>query len=104
MLILNYVISAIWLSPLLYFSLLVFGKIFHWKRKLTLTKEGEQTKKKVDKIIFQIPTIGNVQTVNRIFETVKNYKLAVPLETWVVIEDRDTHKAEYVCDNVIVIP
>jgi hypothetical protein len=82
----------------------VAGKIFNWRRKLTLTKEDEQTQKKVGKIIFQIPTIGNVQTVNRIFEAVKNYKLAVPLETWVVIEDRDTHKAEYVCDNVIVVP
>lgn len=104
MLILNYVISAIWLSPLLYFSILVFGKIFNWRRKLTLTKEDEQTQKKVGKIIFQIPTIGNVQTVNKIFEAVKNYKLTVPLKTWVVIEDGDTHKAEYVCDNVIVVP
>ena len=103
--ILDYVITAIWLSPILYFSILVSGKIFHWRRQLTLTKESdEQTKKKVGKIIFQIPTIGNVQTVNKIFETVKNYTLEVPLETWVVIEERDTHKAEYVCDNIIVVP
>lgn len=104
MLILNYVISVIWLSPLLYFSILVCGKFFNWRRKLTLTKEVKQTKKKAGKIIFQIPTIGNVQTVNRIFEEVKNYKIDVPLETWVIIEERDTHSAEYVCDKVIVVP
>ena len=28
----------------------------------------------------------------------------MPLETWVIIEEWDTHKAEYVCDKVIVVP
>ncbi len=28
----------------------------------------------------------------------------MPLETWVIIEDWDTHKAEYVCDKVVVVP
>jgi hypothetical protein len=103
--ILNYVITAIWLTPLLYFSILVAGKIFHRRRKLTLTGESDgKTKKKVGKIIFQIPTVGNFQTVNKIFETVKNYKLSVPLETWVVVEERDTNKADYLCDEVIIVP
>src|SRR5208283_3411056 len=57
-----------------------------------------------DNIIFQIPTVGNFKSVNKIFETVKNYGLPVPLETWVIIEDSDTHKTEYVCDRVVVVP
>jgi len=103
--ILDYVITAIWLSPLLYFSILIAGKFFNWRRKSALTKESlEQTKKKVGKIIFQIPTVGNFQTVNKIFETVKKYDLPVPLETWVVIEEKDTHKTQYICDKVVVVP
>jgi hypothetical protein len=104
MIILDYVISAIWLSPFLYLFVLAFGKIFNRTRRITLLKQKGQAEKKVDKIIFQIPTVGNVKSVNKIFETVKNYDLPVPLETWVIIEDWDTHKAEYVCDKVVVVP
>jgi len=104
MIILDYLISVIWLSPLLYLFVLVFGKIFNRTRKTALLKQKGQVDKKVDNIIFQIPTVGNVKSVNKILETVKNYALPVPLETWVIIEDWDTHKAEYVCDKVVVVP
>jgi hypothetical protein len=104
MIILDYVISIIWLSPILYLFVLAFGKIFNRTRKNTLLKQKGQVDKKVGNIIFQIPTVGNVQSVNKIFETVKNYDLPVPLETWVIIEDWDTHKTEYVCDKIIVVP
>lgn len=104
MIILDYVISAIWLSPFLYLAVLAFGKIFNRTQKINLLKQKGQAEKKVDKIIFQIPTVGNVKSVNKIFEMVKNYGLPVPLETWVIIEDWDTHKAEYVCDKVVVVP
>ncbi|HMK94343.1 MAG TPA: glycosyltransferase family 2 protein [Candidatus Limnocylindrales bacterium] len=60
--------------------------------------------KKIDKIIFQIPTVGNFRSVNKIFETVKSYKLPVPLETWVIAEDWDTHKDQYICDKLVVVP
>jgi hypothetical protein len=104
MIILDYLISVIWLSPLLYLFVLGFGKIFNRTRKKALLKQKGQVDKKVDNIIFQIPTVGNVKSVNKILETVKNYALPVPLETWVIIEDWDTHKAEYVCDKVVVVP
>ena len=67
-------------------------------------KQKGQVDKKVDNIIFQIPTIGNVKSVNKILETVRNYALPMPVETWVIIEDSDTHKPEYVCDRVVVVP
>ena len=102
--ILDYLISAVWLSPLLYFSLLGLGMIYNRRRKITLTSKNGQAKKKIDKIIFQIPTVGNVRSVNKIFETVRNYDLSVPLETWVVIEESNKRNAEYVCDKVVVVP
>jgi len=104
MMIIDYVISAIWLSPLLYLFFLCLGKILNGTRKTALLKQKGQVDKKVDNIIFQIPTVGNVKSVNKILETVKNYALPVPLETWVIVEDLDTHKAEYVCDKVVVVP
>jgi hypothetical protein len=61
-------------------------------------------KKIVDKIIFQIPTVGNFESVNKIFEEVRGYNLPMPMETWVVVESSDSHKADYVCDKVVVVP
>jgi hypothetical protein len=102
MIILDYLISAIWLSPILYVFILVLGKIYNLKRRRHVRRED--ARKNIEKIIFQIPTIGNVQMVNKIFETVRNYDLPVKLETWVVIEEWDKHKDEYVCDKVVVVP
>jgi hypothetical protein len=102
--ILDYVISAIWLSPIFYLVVLLFGKWFNLRRKSKLVKQKGRVEKKIDKIIFQIPTVGNFRSVNKTFETVRGYKLPVPLETWVLVEDWDTHKAQYVCDKVVVVP
>jgi hypothetical protein len=102
--VLDYVISAIWLSPIFYLFVLLFGKWFHQRRKSNLIKQKGPVEKKIDKIIFQIPTVGNFQSVNKIFETVKSYNIPAPMETWVVVEDWDTHKAQYKCDKVVVVP
>ena len=102
MIILDYLISAIWLSPFLYVVILAFGKVLNLKKRRASKKTG--AKKNIDKIIFQIPTIGNFQMVNQIFETVKNYSFPLILETWVVIEEWDTHKDEYIADRVVVVP
>ncbi|HYA77624.1 MAG TPA: glycosyltransferase family 2 protein [Verrucomicrobiae bacterium] len=104
MMILDYVIIAIWLSPIFYLAVLLTGKYFTKTRKSNLLAQKGPAEKKVDKIIFQIPTIGNVQLVNKTFEIVKNYNLGVPVETWAVIEDWNARKAEYVCDKVVVVP
>jgi len=104
MIVLDYVISAIWLSPILYLVVLLFGKWFNQRRKSNFIKQKGLVDKKIDKIIFQIPTVGNFRSVNKIFETVKSYKLPVPLETWVIAEDWDTHKDQYICDKLVVVP
>ncbi|MGO8807716.1 MAG: glycosyltransferase family 2 protein [Candidatus Bathyarchaeia archaeon] len=102
--ILVYVVSAIWLSPIFYLLVLLFGKYFKIRRRKNLILQKGLTNKKIDKIIFQIPTIGNVRSVNKAFETVSHYDLPHPIETWVVIEEKDTHKDQYVCDKVVVVP
>src|SRR4030067_3509992 len=102
MIVLDYLISIIWLSPLLYVSVLALGIIYNAKRRRHVRTESAA--KSIEKIIYQIPTIGNVQSVNNILKTVKNYDLPVKLETWVVIEEWDKHKDEYVCDKVVVVP
>jgi len=101
---LDYAISITWLSPIFYLFVLLFGKYFYRKRKSDLLKAKWPVDKNISKMIFQIPTIGNVESVNKIFETVKSYDLSMPIETWVVIEEWNTHKTEYDCDKVIVVP
>jgi hypothetical protein len=102
--VLVYVISAIWLSPIFYLSVLLFGKYFKVRRRKNLIEQKGPVEKKIDKIIFQIPTVGNFRSVNKAFEAVRGYNLPVPVETWVVVEEWDTHKDEYVCDKVVVVP
>jgi hypothetical protein len=102
--ILDLVISAVWLSPIFYLFVLLFGKWFNQRRKSKLIKQKGPVEKKIDKIIFQIPTVGNFRSVNKIFKTVKSYKIPVPLETWVVVEEWDAHKAQYKCDKVVSVP
>jgi len=104
MIILDYLISAVWLSPFAYLLLMLLGKLFNRTLKSDLIKQKGDVEKKVDKIIYEIPTVGNYKLVNGVFEEVKNYNLPVPLETWAVVEERDIHKDQYVCDRVVVVP
>jgi len=101
---LDYAIAAVWLLPLVYLCVLLVGKWSTVRRKNNLIRRRGPDQKKVSKIIFQIPTVGNVLSVNRAFETVKSYDLSVPVETWVVVEEGDMHKDQYNCDRLVVVP
>jgi hypothetical protein len=102
MTVLDYLISAIWLSPFFYVSVLLLGKLCNRKRRKSV--RSINVKSNVEKIIYQIPTIGNIRMVNRILATIKGYDLPIKLETWVVIEEKDTHRDEYIADKVVVVP
>ncbi len=102
--ILDYLISVIWLSPLLYLFILGFGVLFNRTRKTALLKQKGQVDKKGENIIFQIPTIGNVKSVNKILETVRNYALPMPVETWVIIEDSEQQQPYRIRIQVYVYP
>jgi hypothetical protein len=97
--ILDTIVFATWLSPIYYSILAVAGKIANHVRRRKLFKN-----RRVDKIIFQIPTIGNYETVNEIIKTVKSYNLPVEIESWVIIEEDDENRGKYIADRVIVVP
>jgi len=86
-----------WLSPFFYTSLLLSGKFANF-----LKRRKFQRRAKVDLLIFQVPTIGNVETVNEIIKRFKSYNLPVPTESWVVIEEGDN--GNYIADRVVVVP
>lgn len=94
-----------WCSPIAYLSMTIFGKIFHHrKRKELLCSSSNPHLRKIELIIFQIPTIENVATINEIFKAVRNYNLPYKLECWVIIEHFDKYKEKYNADRVIVVP
>jgi hypothetical protein len=102
MMALDYLISIIWLSPFFYVTILLLGKVYNMKKRKKVRKGN--VKKNIEKIIFQIPTIGNAGMVNKTFQRVKGYGLPAEVETWVIIEEWDTHKNEYGADKVVVVP
>jgi hypothetical protein len=70
-----------------------------------LRKKRLGPRRKLAKVIFQIPTIGNVEECNTIIEKVRNYGLPVPLETWVVIDARHYRPdMRFNCDRLVVVP
>jgi hypothetical protein len=102
MMALDYLISIIWLSPFFYVTILLLGKVYNMKKRKKMRKVN--VKKNIEKIIFQIPTIGNAGMVNKTFQRVKGYGLPSEVETWVIVEEWDTHKDEYGADKVVIVP
>src|SRR6266851_8654537 len=89
-----------WLSPFVYGVTTLLGELSR-RRNYDKFKTPQRD---VDKIIFQIPTLGNYQTVNRAFASVRDAKLAVALECWAIIEETDENKTKYEADRVVVVP
>jgi len=89
-----------WLSPFVYGVTTLLGEL---SRRRNYEK-FKTPKRDVDRIIFQIPTLGNYQTVNRAFASVRDAKLAVALECWAIIEETDENKTKYEADRVVVVP
>lgn len=96
---LEWLITLSWLTPLFFGVAALIGETMRRvKRKRYLV-----SKRDLSMIIFQIPTVGNFETVNRIFEKVKGYGLPIKIETWAVIEEGD-NATNYKSDRVIVVP
>jgi len=91
-------VLATWLSPFFYLCMTITGKIYRYK------KARNKRIIQPELIIFQIPTIGNVDLVNQTFRIVKSYNLPVKLRTWVLIEEDDPYRDSYQADEVVVIP
>jgi hypothetical protein len=89
-----------WYTPIAYTALTALGRLAYRWRKRRLGRRGP-----VSKIVFQIPTIGNVEETNTIIETVKSYNLPVPVEAWVVIDEQNYRpEMKFNCDRLVIVP
>src|SRR3972149_5454894 len=94
----------VWLSPILYLTMVIVGKIFHSNNKKQLIDRVKRLNEKIDLVIFQIPTVGNSKTVNEIIKSVKGYNLPYKFESWVIVEENNKIRDEYRCDRLIIVP
>jgi glycosyl transferase family 2 len=97
---LSELILIAWLTPVLYGSATVLGEIARRRN----ARKFYTSRRDVERIIFQIPTLGNYETTNRTFAAVRGYNLPVPLECWVIAEESDASVANYDADRVVVVP
>jgi len=89
-----------WLTPFAYAGMTLAGHVAYRLRRKRLGR-----REKLARVIFQIPTIGNVEECNTIIEKVRNYNLPVPLETWVVIDAKHYRPdMRFNCDRLVVVP
>ncbi|MEM2233738.1 MAG: glycosyltransferase family 2 protein [Nitrososphaerota archaeon] len=94
------IIELVWYTPFAYTAFTVAGQLAYRIRKRRLGK-----RRRVSKIIFQIPTIGNVEECNRILRTVRSYNLPVPLETWILIDEGNYRpEMRFECDRLVIVP
>ena len=97
---LDELILAAWLTPFLYGATTVLGEL---ARRRNFQRYSEN-RRDIEKIVFQIPTIGNYETTNQTFETVRGYNLPIPVECWVIVEDWDKNVEKYKADRVVIVP
>ncbi len=97
---LNEIILIAWLTPFLYGAATVFGEIARRRNN----KKFKERPRDIDRIIFQIPTVGNFETTNKTFETVRSYNFSIPVECWVIVEEWDKQVGKYNADRVVVVP
>jgi hypothetical protein len=89
-----------WLSPIAYVGMTLAGQVACRLRRASLGR-----RKKLEKVIFQIPTIGNVEECNTIIEKVRGYGLPAPLEAWVIIDAKHYRPdMRFNCDRLVVVP
>lgn len=88
-----------WCMPFFFCFQSIAGFIFGERKVKRFNPHNE----KADLIILQIPTIGNSDCVNKIFQVVRSYDLPLPLQCWVVVEEGDD-PSKYNADQVIVVP
>jgi len=88
-----------WLAPLFFLAQTIIGLAAGKRFK----KFNPHPRTDAELLILQIPTIGNSELVNSIFEKVRGYSLPLPLQCWAVIEEGDD-PSKYNADRVVVVP
>jgi hypothetical protein len=91
---------AFWFTPFFYAGMTLAGQVAYRLRRKRLGR-----RKKLAKVVFQIPTIGNIEECNTILEKVRSYGLPVQLETWVIIDARHYRVGmQFNCDRLVIVP
>jgi hypothetical protein len=86
-------VVAAWLLPALFVCMALVGYLHGHRLRVG----------KTSKMIIQITTIGNQETVNKIIRTIRDYHLPIPYRIWVVTEPWS--RGRYLgADRVIVVP
>ncbi len=99
---LTWIVIIAWVSPIVYLFFVLSGEIaLYIRKKKYYINPGFRDE---ELLIYQIPTVGNFETVNKIFKLTKEYNLPIKIEYWVVVEANDPHKEDYNCDRLIVVP
>jgi hypothetical protein len=89
-----------WYTPIVYTAFTAAGQIAYRRNK-----KGLGRRPPVQRIIYQIPTIGNVEECNRILRAVRKYGWPAPLETWIIIDEGNYRPwMRFECDRLVVVP
>jgi hypothetical protein len=89
-----------WYTPIAYAALTAAGQVAYRRNKKKLGRRSP-----VQRIIYQIPTIGNVEECNRILRAIRKYKWPAPLETWIIIDEEHYRPdMRFECDRLVVVP
>jgi hypothetical protein len=89
-----------WYTPIVYTSFTAAGQVAYRRNKKKLGKRPP-----VQRIIYQIPTIGNVEECNRILRKIRKYEWPATLETWIIIDEGNYSPGmRFECDRLVVVP
>jgi hypothetical protein len=89
-----------WYTPIVYTAFTAAGQIAYRRNKKRLGRRPP-----VQRIIYQIPTIGNFEECNRILRAVRKYEWPAPLETWIIIDEGNYRPGMgFECDRLVVVP
>jgi hypothetical protein len=89
-----------WYTPIVYTAFTAAGQIAYRRNKKRLGRRPP-----VQRIIYQIPTIGNVEECNRILRKIRKYEWPAQLETWIIIDEGNYRPGmEFECDRLVVVP
>jgi hypothetical protein len=89
-----------WYTPIVYTAFTAAGQIAYRRNKRKLGRRPQ-----VQRIIYQIPTIGNVEECNRILRAVRRYNWPAQLETWIIIDEGKYKPGMgFECDRLVIVP
>ena len=89
-----------WYTPIVYTAFTAAGQVAYRRNKKKLGRRPP-----VSRVIYQIPTIGNIEECNRILRRIREYEWPCPLETWIIIDEKNYRPdMRFECDRLVIVP